>query len=272
MNYSGRPYLSFRSATDPNKILGGSYLGNARASDPTADAPVMHLQVPMYTAHGLFDGQLYLSGGLYNSMIVGGMSFVSSVQNTTNYPPPPPPMPYLVPFVIDPSGTYFHPGDNITVDTVYGTENTIEPKNVYRVQGRYTLSSATLAYLAVIPGYTDIQGDPHSGDIDPDEGAFEAQGSGTYSFILRMRHPGVPHVTFYPAIGGSSSSSISFTNAAPTTQPTPSAQNEILEVDFTMTANVQRDADSSQPNIQQPNVQQSNVSPPIAKRSTKGQH
>jgi hypothetical protein len=97
-------------------------------------------------------------------------------------------------------------GDKITIEEVRGTADTLTAGNMYEVKGTYTLNSADKAMLAA---FTTVSAN------DPDNPKFQNvpiqrtqtvtvdKGQGHFTLLFYMWQNGSPHVSFYPAAGGS---------------------------------------------------------------------
>ena len=111
---------------------------------------------------------------------------------------------HLVP--IEGGGTWLRNGDCITIDEVHGTSELITVGNLYEIKGAYTLSSHSKASLAVEVTSDDLRHfptmDTHSIMVD--------KGDGHFTVFLYMWTKGNPHISFYPANGGSSFASVYF--------------------------------------------------------------
>jgi len=98
--------------------------------------------------------------------------------------------------------TRFLEGDKITILEVRGTAETFLPGNSYQIKGTYTLASHDRATLAAYITATEAgEGESRSLEI---QHTIVDQGDGTFTLILPMNCKGWPHVSFYPAKGGSS--------------------------------------------------------------------
>ena len=104
--------------------------------------------------------------------------------------------------------TQLRDGDSITIEEIHGTSNLIAPGNLYVVKGTYRLSSEKNATLAA---YVTVTTREH--DRTPTQSTQSMtvdQGDGRFSLIFYMWHDGNPHVSFYPAQGGSSFANVYF--------------------------------------------------------------
>ncbi len=102
--------------------------------------------------------------------------------------------------------THFRDGDKITIEEVSGTSDKMIEGNMYVVKGTYKLTSAKQATLAAYATADakdaramQMQGIP---DMKTQRIVVE-QGEGRFKLIFYMWYNGNPHVSFYPANGGS---------------------------------------------------------------------
>ena len=107
--------------------------------------------------------------------------------------------PYAVKF--EQGATAFYDGDKITVDEVRGTAETFEPGNIYFIKGTYTLASHDKATLAAYT--TAMDAENAKGYSFKAQTMVVDQKQGKFTLFLPMSCRGWPHVTFYPAGGGS---------------------------------------------------------------------
>jgi beta-lactamase regulating signal transducer with metallopeptidase domain len=107
--------------------------------------------------------------------------------------------PHTVPF--EQGATQFANGDTITILEIRGTADTFAPNNSYQIKGRYTLASHDRATLAAY--VTAIDAENGTGPSLQIQTTVVDRGSGTFTLILPMSCRGWPHVSFYPADGGS---------------------------------------------------------------------
>ena len=108
-------------------------------------------------------------------------------------------LPHAIQF--DQGATRFVNGDEITVTEVRGTAETFEPGNIYWIKGTYTLASHDRATLAAYITAMDAEhGTSPSLKIQT---TVVKKGNGTFTLFLPMSYRGWPHVSFYPAEGGS---------------------------------------------------------------------
>ena len=106
--------------------------------------------------------------------------------------------------------TQLRDGDHIVVEKVEGTSSKMEAGNLYVVQGTYRLGSEQRASLSVfVTGSREHQPTP----IQKTQTMVVDQGEGRFSLIFYMWNQGKPHVSFYPADGGSSFASVYFGTA-----------------------------------------------------------
>jgi beta-lactamase regulating signal transducer with metallopeptidase domain len=102
--------------------------------------------------------------------------------------------------------TRLRDGDKITIEEVSGTSDTMTEGNMYVVKGTYKLTSAERATLAA---YTTADAkDTRAMQMQaiPDmktQRAVVNKGEGRFKLIFYMWYNGNPHVSFYPAEGGS---------------------------------------------------------------------
>jgi len=107
--------------------------------------------------------------------------------------------PYAVPF--EQGATRFLSGDEINILEVRGTADTFAPNNTYRIKGTYTLASHDRATLAAYITAMDAKnGKGASLEV---QRTVVNHGKGTFTLVLPMSCRGWPHVSFYPAGGGS---------------------------------------------------------------------
>jgi RNA polymerase sigma factor (sigma-70 family) len=97
--------------------------------------------------------------------------------------------------------TRFLEGDKITILEVRGTADTIAPGNIYWIKGTYTLGSHNRAMLAAFT--TAMKKEDGYAPYLKVQSATVDRGSGTFTLFLPMNSKGWPHVSFYPADGGS---------------------------------------------------------------------
>jgi hypothetical protein len=93
-------------------------------------------------------------------------------------------------------------GDAIVITAVHGPCDHIAIGNTYQIDGAYTLASHDQAELAAYETATQPN-EPHR-QMVPGQSATIHKGSGTFTLQLKVEDPGCPHVSFYPATGGSS--------------------------------------------------------------------
>ena len=98
--------------------------------------------------------------------------------------------------------TQFAAGDNITIDEIHGTAETFVPGNKYLIKGTYTLGSHDRAALSAFTTAADAANG--RSPIQEIQTTAVKQGKGTFTLILPMSCRGWPHISFYPAEGGSS--------------------------------------------------------------------
>ena len=97
--------------------------------------------------------------------------------------------------------TRFLNGDKINITEVRGTAPTFVPGNTYWIKGNYTLASHDRATLAAYISAMDDE-NARSRSLKTQRTVVD-QGNGTFSLVLPMSYRGWPHVSFYPATGGS---------------------------------------------------------------------
>ena len=113
--------------------------------------------------------------------------------------PPESEFPYAVRF--EQGATKFLNGDKITILEVRGTAETFTPGNLYWIKGAYTLASHDGAMLAA---YTTAREAKNGfGPSLKFQTTTVKKGSGTFTLFFPMTCDGWPHVSFYPAGGGS---------------------------------------------------------------------
>jgi hypothetical protein len=107
--------------------------------------------------------------------------------------------PYAVKFQA--GASRFLEGDKITIQEVRGTAETMEPGELYWIKGTYTLGSQGRATIAA---YTTARSaaEGTSSTLRVQTATVD-RGSGTFTLFLPMTCKGWPHVSFYPAEGGS---------------------------------------------------------------------
>jgi len=92
----------------------------------------------------------------------------------------------------------FAPGDNITIQQIHGTSDTITTGGTYCVEGTYTLSSRDEARLSF---YTTTIS-PNPTPIGPEQRIWIKKGTGSFRLVQTMTEDGYLHVSFYPGHGG----------------------------------------------------------------------
>jgi beta-lactamase regulating signal transducer with metallopeptidase domain len=107
--------------------------------------------------------------------------------------------PHVVRF--EQGATRFQTGDKITIQEVRGTAETFAPGNLYWIKGTYTLASHHRASLAAY--VTAMDRENGRGATFRVQETTVNEGDGTFTLILPMSYRGWPHVSFYPADGGS---------------------------------------------------------------------
>ena len=107
--------------------------------------------------------------------------------------------PFTVKF--EQGATAFHDGDKITIDEIRGTADTFAPGNIYLIKGAYTLASHDKAMLAAYT--TAMDAENAKGYSFKAQTIVVDQKQGKFTLFLPMSCRGWPHVSFYPADGGS---------------------------------------------------------------------
>jgi hypothetical protein len=108
--------------------------------------------------------------------------------------------PYAVRF--EQGATRFLNGDKITILEVRGTAETFQPGNLYWIKGTYTLASHDRATLAAFT--TAMDSANGTGVSLKVQTVVVDRGEGAFTLFLPMSYRGWPHLSFYPAEGGSS--------------------------------------------------------------------
>jgi WD40 repeat protein len=106
------------------------------------------------------------------------------------------PLSHRVPFEL--GATLLAGGDQITIDEVRGTADSMKAGNRYEIKGTYRLASRDKAMLAV---YVTGEGKDAT-DRQPSDAPTVERGEGRFSLVLHMSYDGKPHVSFYPVDGG----------------------------------------------------------------------
>lgn len=126
--------------------------------------------------------------------------FLLAMQSTEQAPPAALEFPHVVPF--EQGATRFADGDDIKISEIRGTAATFSPGNIYRIKGTYTLASHDRATLAAYTTARDAkEGTSTSYKVQT---TTVDKGTGDFTLYLPMSCQGWPHVSFYPASGGSS--------------------------------------------------------------------
>jgi beta-lactamase regulating signal transducer with metallopeptidase domain len=102
--------------------------------------------------------------------------------------------------------THFRDGDKITIDEVSGTSDQVTEGNMYVVKGTYKLTSAKKAILAAYTTADAKDARVMQMQNIPDmktQRVVVDKGEGRFKLIFYMWYNGNPHVSFYPADGGS---------------------------------------------------------------------
>jgi hypothetical protein len=92
----------------------------------------------------------------------------------------------------------FAPGDNIAIQEIRGTSDTIKPGETYCVTGTYTLSSQHQANLSFFATTTNRTPTP----IDPQQTVRITNGTGTFRLVKQVAEDGYLHLTFYSLASG----------------------------------------------------------------------
>ena len=161
----GWPHVSFYPA-DRGSSFGGNYFG-------TGDSVLKQWWSTSKSAAGWRRGQ-----ARHRSCLPCSLMFVKFEQGATR----------------------FQDGDKITILEVRGTADTMSPGNTYRIKGTYTLAShdrATLAAYTTASKAADGTGPTHKV-----QSTVVNRGTGTFTLVLPMSCEGWPHLSFYPADGG----------------------------------------------------------------------
>jgi hypothetical protein len=101
----------------------------------------------------------------------------------------------------------FAPGDNITIQQMRGTSDTITTGGTYSVEGTYTLSSKGEADLAFYATTVSASGPT---PVDPKQHIRIQKGTGSFHLVKTMNEDGFLHVSFYPVPSGSSFGGVYF--------------------------------------------------------------
>ena len=97
--------------------------------------------------------------------------------------------------------TKFLNGDKIAITEVRGSADSFAPGNTYRIMGTYTLASHNRALLAAYT--TAMDAENGTGPSLKMQTTIVNKGTGKFTIVLPMSCRGWPHVSFYPADGGS---------------------------------------------------------------------
>src|SRR4051812_31586220 len=109
-----------------------------------------------------------------------------------------------VPFEV--GATFLRNGDKITIEEMHGTADKIAVGGLYEIKGTYTLASHDKADLAIEVTSSDTK---HYPTLKPQYMKVD-KGDGHFTVYLYMWTEGNPHMSFYPADGGSSFASVYF--------------------------------------------------------------
>jgi beta-lactamase regulating signal transducer with metallopeptidase domain len=107
--------------------------------------------------------------------------------------------PYSVRF--EQGKTEFSAGDAITITEIRGTAETFAPGNIYWIKGNYVLTSHDGAMMAAFVSAMDAANG--RGPYLKVQTTQLERGHGSFTLFLPMSYRGWPHVSFYPAKGGS---------------------------------------------------------------------
>ena len=107
-------------------------------------------------------------------------------------------LPYAVRYEL--GDAEFAPGDNITIQEVRGTSDTISTGGTYSVKGTYSLGSRDEANLAF---YTTTISDSGPTAVDPKQHVRIKKGTGSFHLVKTLSSDGYLHVSFYPVPSGS---------------------------------------------------------------------
>jgi hypothetical protein len=105
----------------------------------------------------------------------------------------------------------FAPGDNITIQQMRGTSDTITTGGTYSVEGTYTLGSKDEADLAFYATTVSASGPT---PVDPKQHIRIQKGTGSFHLVKTISEFGFPHVSFYPNPSGSSFGGVYFGQGA----------------------------------------------------------
>jgi hypothetical protein len=114
-------------------------------------------------------------------------------------------LPYAVRYEL--GNTKFAPGDNITIQQVRGTSETIAIGGTYSVEGTYTLGSRDEADLAFYSTSISASGPT---PVDPKQHTRIKKGTGSFRLVKTMNEDGYLHVSVYPVPSGSSFGGVYF--------------------------------------------------------------
>ncbi len=106
--------------------------------------------------------------------------------------------PHAVPYEL--GDAEFAPGDNITIQQVRGTSETITTGGTYWVEGTYTLSSRDEADLAF---YATTLSDSDPTPVDSRQCVRIKKGTGSFHLLKTLKEDGYLHLSFYPVPSGS---------------------------------------------------------------------
>lgn len=104
-------------------------------------------------------------------------------------------------------------GDQISIEEVRGTSDTLSAGNTYEVKGTYKLASCDQAVLAINVTVDVNAARSLSGESHPplaEQKITVEKGEGRFTLRFHMWRDGNPHVSFYPAKGGESFASTYF--------------------------------------------------------------
>lgn len=152
--------------------------------------PVSHRGYPHVSFYPAEGGNGF--GGIY----FGTGDSVMKPKTARPDPPKSSELPHRVKF--EQGATRFESGDDIRIEEVRGTAETMTAGNIYWIRGSYTLASRDRAGLSA---YVTSNGSGPSFGVQST--AIE-RGTGTFTLFLPMSVDGWPHVSFYPAGSGES--------------------------------------------------------------------
>jgi RNA polymerase sigma factor (sigma-70 family) len=113
-------------------------------------------------------------------------------------------MSHVVQFEV--GATYLLKDDDIVIEQIHGTSDKIEPGNLYEIKGTYKLASHDKAMLAAFTTSSKGQGIP----TQKTQTMMIDKGTGHFTVLQYIWYDGNPHISFYPADGGSSFAAVYF--------------------------------------------------------------